>query len=61
MEQALHQLMLAFAKADDDRGTGAASEVVWEDIERALELAREALPGCYMAIVQELREADAEG
>lgn len=55
-EAALEQLLLAFAKADPEYRPGGAVE--WCDLELALEMAREALPGRYMEIVRELREAD---
>ena len=58
MEQALEQLLLAFAKADPEYRPGG--KVEWDDLCIALEMAREALPGRYMEIVAELRAADAE-
>lgn len=58
MERALEQLLLAFAKADPEYRPGAS--VDWSDLELALDLAREALPGRYLEIVAELREAAAE-
>jgi len=53
MEQALEQLLLAFAKADPER-TGGGGSVAWEDIQLAFEMAREALPGRYLEMVREL-------
>jgi hypothetical protein len=58
MEQALEQLLLAFAKADPERGASGV-KIEWDDVQLAFEMAREALPGRYMEIVQELIEADA--
>ena len=56
MEQALEQLLLAFAKADPERAGGG--HVEWEDIELAFNMAREALPGRYLEIVRELNGDD---
>jgi hypothetical protein len=54
MEQALEQLLLAFAKADPEYRDGASIE--WDDLALAFEMAREALPGRYMEMVRELKE-----
>jgi hypothetical protein len=58
MEQALEQLLLAFAKADIERDPACKVEIEWNDIELAFELAREALPGRYMEMVRDLIEQD---
>jgi hypothetical protein len=58
MEMALEQLLLAFAKADPERGSGRSVE--WSDIELAFEMAREALPGRYLEMVRELKAGDDE-
>lgn len=59
MEMALEQLLIAFAKSDEERGEFAI-KVDWDDLCLAFEMAREALPGRYMEIVREMIEEDKE-
>jgi hypothetical protein len=61
MEQALEQLLLAFAKADPERAGGlCGGKIEWDDVQMAFEMAREALPGRYLEMVRQLNAQDAE-
>jgi hypothetical protein len=51
-EAALRQLLLAYARADEELGSAS---IDWGDLDQAFELAREALPGVYLELVEEMK------
>ena len=52
-EEALRQLLLAYAKGDCDLPNGGGT-IEWEDLNTAFDWACDAMPGVYEKIVDEL-------
>lgn len=59
MEGALVQLLLSYAKGDEAR-PGGCGHVEWEDVDLAVQMAKDALPGEYERILQQLDEEEDE-